>query len=972
MENLPGLTGDRRRLIEEHLPRVPLPTQATTLLTRWAEGPGLPVAPRELLHLLYLAGTSEALTLSLLRRPRDLRALSRDCASAGILGPSGLEEALGRFILAARDPSPEARFAAFRMLQTARIILGEVLGSLSLEQVTGELSALADAILRRAFAETYQPLRERLGVPLRRGGDGRPAPCGLAVFALGKLGGNELNYSSDVDLVFFYEEEGATDRGEENHRFFSAWVREACALLTRPTPDGPALRVDPNLRPRGRDGEFTLSFSAAVAYYRDWAEQWERQAWMRARPCAADLAAGGRFLARMEEVLFKPYAFSGIAYQNREARRKTLSRLRASRGEDARRDIKEGPGGIRDVEFAVQALQLAHGQTDRWVRGPNTPQALARLSQKGHLTEPERAALARAYTILRRAEHWSQVQGMRQAHDLPEDDEGWTGLARYVGAEDPGALRATLKTLRAETTRLFDRICARLERASSEEDAAEGLLGPEGLRAALEGAGVQEPHRAGALLGELYRALEPYLTTPRRRNHFLRIHYSLQRELAGRPGTHAGLLALHRLLPTLQENPSLLTLALDHPRLPRLVFWLAARSEVLLERMQQWPELLKKLTYRDLQSIEGDLSPFFPPADPDTMRRAQKEVFFLTGARALLMGEEPVWVQWRLTDVAGFLLGNVFARACEETESVSGLSRGLLSHSVCLLALGRMGTREMLPRSDLDLVPVKVGPWILPDDPERSAAVETALVRRLLDGLTAVTRHGALYPVDLRLKPYGTAGPLLVPADSLGAYFLNRADSWERVAWLKARPVAGDSSLGAGAVRDARAAIFSRGLDGADLQRLEDLRGRLAESDGTLEGMVKFSRGGLMTADLLLLAAQARARLDAGPLPRPELLRRLVDAGAIPDEGSPEIAAAVRFQEALLVRLRLKFLRAPDRRRAAEVLAVFDEEGTAGLLGGGFGPVPPGGFPLAEHWEHHRAVLREAWDRFRDTDEPFC
>jgi glutamate-ammonia-ligase adenylyltransferase len=276
-----------------------------------------------------------------------------------------------------------------------------------------------------------------------------------------------------------------------------------------------------------------------------------------------------------------------------------------------------------------------------------------------------------------------------------------------------------------------------------------------------------------------------------------------------------------------------------------------------------------------------------------------------------------------------------------------------------------MGTREMLPRSDLDLVPVKAGPWILPDDPERSAAVETALVRRLLDGLTAVTRHGALYPVDLRLKPYGTAGPLLVPADSLGAYFRDRADSWERVAWLKARPVAGDASLGATAVRDARAAIFSKGLDGADLARLEELRGRLAEAERSLEGSVKFSRGGLMTADLLLLAAQARARLDAGPLPRPELLKRLVEAGALPDGGSPEIASAVRFQEALLVRLRLKFLRAPDRRRASEVLAALDEEGTAGLLGGGFGAAPSGALPLAEHWEHHRGVLKEAWDRFR-------
>jgi glutamate-ammonia-ligase adenylyltransferase len=937
------------------------------LLQRWAEGPGLPGEPQAFLHLLYLAGTSEALTLSLQRRPHLLRPLSKEVSAPAVLGPKGMEEALGRFILQVRGDTPQARLAAFRMYQSARILLRETLGTMTLDQATGEVSALADALIRRAFQEVFQPLRERLGLPMRAGQDGRPAPCGLAVFALGKLGGGELNYASDVDLVFFYEEEGATDRGVENQRFFNAWVRDACALLTRPTPDGPALKVDPNLRPRGRDGELTLAFPAALAYYREWADLWERQAWTRARSCAGDLAAGGRFLRSLEDVLYKPYAFSGIAFQNRETRRKSLARLRSARGDGAVRDVKEGPGGIRDVEFAVQALQLAHGQVDRWVRGANTPLALARLAQKGHLTEAERATLGRAYGLLRKAEHWAQVQGMRQGHDLPEGEAGWQGLARYAGLAGPEAARGELAAARAEASRIFDLVCARLERASAEEDEAERLLEPRGLLNSLAAAGVPEAQRAAPLLSEIYRALEPHLTTPRRRNQFLRIHYSLQRELASRPGTHAGLMALHRLLPALQEEEGLLTLALDHPRLPRLVYWLAARSEVLLERMQQWPHLLKLLTFNDLRVLSGRVDALGAQETPDALRRAQKEALFLTGSRALLLAEGATWSHARFTEIAQRVLDRVFGNLCGELGPAFGLEGGVLESRVALLALGRFGTREMLPRSDLDLVIVKRGPWVLPESPERSAALEGTLVRRLADALTAVTRHGALYPVDLRLRPYGTGGPLLANSDSLAHYFAEIADAWERVAWLKARHAAGETALAESCVREVRQILFARGLSAADAGRLEELRDRLAASDDSLEGALKFGRGGLMTADLLLLGAQIRSRLDVGPCPRPKLLRIMGGEGVFGEGESTALAAALRFQESLLLRLRLKFLRSPDGRRAGEVLTAIGEEGALGLAGGSPGPAREAKVELSPLWDLHRDALETSWRAFRES-----
>ncbi|OYW07128.1 MAG: hypothetical protein B7X11_00470, partial [Acidobacteria bacterium 37-65-4] len=389
---------------------------------RWFDTAASPVGESAFLHLLYLAGTSEALFLALLRHPGQLDGLSRQVGAVDGLGAEGMDEALARFLLLGRWPSPASVLAAFRALQTARILLQDVLGILPFASVTRELSSLADVLIQHSLALTYQPLRESLGLPMAMTPEGRPAPCGMALFALGKLGARELNYASDVDLIAIYGAEGTTDLGRPNGAFFNAWVQAAVSLMTTVTPDGPCLRVDMNLRPRGRDGELTLSADSALAYYREWADLWERQAWIKARPCAGDLDLGARFLRQMEPVIYQPYSWTGIAKQVRRMRQMGEAKL----GPGAEADVKEGPGGIRDAEFAVQALQLAHGPQDRWVREPHTLLALSKLAQKGVVSTARQAAFAQHYTLLRRAEHWAQVQQMRQVHRMPAGAQAWT------------------------------------------------------------------------------------------------------------------------------------------------------------------------------------------------------------------------------------------------------------------------------------------------------------------------------------------------------------------------------------------------------------------------------------------------------------------------------------------------------------------------------------------------------------------
>ncbi len=968
----PFLDEPQVRLIRVHLERLPRPRQAANLLARWAQDPGLPAEPSPFLHLLYLASLSEALFFSLHRRTRLLRSLDLDIRAAVPLGIPGMEEGLARFILQERQGEIESKLAAFRAFQTSRILVQETLGVLSFEETVQELSALADVLISRAFMETHQPLREELGLPLMAAPDGRRVACNLAVFALGKHGGGELNYSSDVDLVYFFEKEGTTDRGTKNAAFFGEWIRSAPPLLNQPTPDGPSLRIDSNLRPRGRDGELTLSFDAALAYYGEWADAWERQAWIKARPCAGNLEAGRRFLVNLQRIVYRPYAFSGIASQNRKMRKQAEQKLESRRPGEAGQDIKEGHGAIRDVEFAVQALQMAHGQKDRWIREPGTLLAMAKLGQKGHLLEGEQGELSRAYILLRRAEHWSQFGGMRQCHTLPQSGEEWEAMARYLGFSSADVAQDTIRGTREAILGLFNEVLSRLSKSGDEVDEVDRLLSSAGMRDVLERGRLPDPDRAMPLLSAIYRSFEPHLTNAKRRENFLRIHYSLQREFAEVQFPYLGLQGLYRLIPTLQTDSALFRRILDRPRPVRLLFRLAAQSEPLFEMIQRWPYLVTSLSYEDLRNVARKVAGLARADSLEELRKRQKEALFLLGVRTLWMKDDLNWAHRQYSKAATAVLRRVFELVSGEIEEGEGLERGLLGDRLCLIGLGRFGLREMHPRSDLDLVLLKGTPWLLEDDADRSARLEDRVLKRLAGALTEVTRYGALYPVDFALRPYGNSGPLVPAADALEAYFKGPAELWERIAWLKARPVAGNLEVGRSALERVWEASFERGIPPEKVRRLSELRDRLHEQDRSVEGEVKFAPGGLMELDFLLLCLQIRHRILPRPGGTPELLNRIrAGAGLDPDlVGS--LYRARLFQDGLLFRIRRRYLRPPHIHNVAGVLETLSRPILTSM--DELGPEPQytqEGFPQADRdeltrtWRDHQRAVGEGWELFR-------
>ncbi len=349
------------------------------------------------------------------------------------------------------QPPPPVLLARFRRRQLLRILLRDVLGLAALADITGELSNLADAILDLAYRRIREQLTARHGEPMFEAPDGQRRACGFAVIALGKLGGQELNYSSDVDLMFVYSGNGETAGPDvvTNKEFFKKVANQYTEWLSTYTADGSCYRVDLRLRPDGRLGEVCISLDGARRYYQDRARDWEKQMLIKARVCAGDLALGRELLEFVEPLIYASTLDFRAVEAVSEARERISEKLAAKRAH-AGVDIKLTPGGIRDIEFLVQCLQRLHGGRETWVRHGGTLFALSRVYDKNLLSSGEYARLASAYQFLRHIEHRLQFYDDRQTHTLPTNPEELEVLARKMPAESGEPLTAESLEVRLE------------------------------------------------------------------------------------------------------------------------------------------------------------------------------------------------------------------------------------------------------------------------------------------------------------------------------------------------------------------------------------------------------------------------------------------------------------------------------------------------------------------------------------------
>jgi [glutamine synthetase] adenylyltransferase / [glutamine synthetase]-adenylyl-L-tyrosine phosphorylase len=746
----------------------------------------------------------------------------------------------------------------WKRLELLRIAARDLLGFDDLVAVGQSLAALADGVLQAAC----------------RLADARD----LAVVSMGKLGGNELNYASDVDVLFVASN---PEPGERQARAVMEIARTC-------------FRVDADLRPEGRDGPLVRSLESYLSYWDRWAQTWEFQALLKARPVAGDAELGAAFFAAAQERVW------GRAFDADDLRSVRTMKARAE-GELARRhlterEVKRGRGGIRDVEFAVQLLQLVHGRHDPGIRSPSTLTALADLADAGYVSTDDATSLAASYRFLRAVEHRLQLVDEQQVHAIPADHAAVTRLARVMGYRDSpegdaaSLLTAELRQNQATVRSIYERLFFRplLEAFAIVPGTGGGALSIEAAQTRLAAFGFADVERTRVALRELAGGLT---RSSRLMQQMLPL---LLGWLSESPDPDLGLLGLRRLSSNEQRTTELVTAFRESPEIARRLCVLLGTSRLFAETFEHNPDEL--LSLGDPEGLAARAAKELAAAAASAVewrtdhleqrrglyRYRQREELRIAARDVLGLDDEE--------DAIAVTGGQLTALA--EAAIAASLDAVAPPVPFAVVAMGRFGGAELSYASDLDVLFVYEGSTAA----DFAKAEETA--ESLLEFLAGRTPSPRIYTVDLGLRPEGKQGPLARSLDGYCAYYDRWALMWERQALLRARPVAGDPDVGRRFMEVVEPHVW-RPLTDDDVREVRRMKARIERerlpAGDDPQFHLKLGRGSLsdieFTAQLLQLqhgvpATGTMAALDA-----------LAAAGALDPDDHATLAAAYRFCE---------------------------------------------------------------------------
>jgi [glutamine synthetase] adenylyltransferase / [glutamine synthetase]-adenylyl-L-tyrosine phosphorylase len=736
----------------------------------------------------------------------------------------------------------------WKRLEQLRIMARDLLGLDDLETTTAALAELATAVLRAAV---------RIA-----GADG----AHIAVIGMGKLGGRELNYASDVDVLFV--------EGDARQARSVLDVARRC------------FRVDANLRPEGRDGALTRSIESYTTYWDRWAQPWEFQALLKAVPVAGDPEVGRRWASAASSALWGR-RFDADDLRSLRALKERAETDVVRRGL-AEREVKRAPGGIRDIEFAVQVLQLVHGRTDPDLRSPTTLTALAEMRAAGYVAPDDADGLADAYRFLRRVEHALQIEDDQQTHTLPTDRDHRRRVARvlgYRGTPESGATDAFDRDL-ARKRNVVRRVHERLYfRPLLDAFAGAGRMSPDAAATALASFGFADADRTRAAVRELTRGLT---RSSRMMQQLLPLVLDW---LSTSPDPDLGLLGLRKLASGEQRTMELANAFRDSPEVARRLCQLLGTSGLLGDVLAANPDLIVRL------------------ADVDRLQTLDHRALVDSAERALdwrtdVDDRQQALRRWRGRHLVGVAARDVFGAADVVTvgADLGALAEASVAAAVASLepkvpfavvALGRFAGGELSYASDLDVLFVHDGST--PADHEEGLRVAAGL-RRFLAGPTPAQR---IYVVDSDLRPEGRQGALSRTIDGYAAYYDRWALTWERQAMARARPVAGDPDLGARFLELLDRAVWGHPFTVEDEREVRRMKARIERErippGEDPEFHLKLGRGSLsdveFTVQLLQMRTGTRAPSTIGALDR------LSSAEVVSGEDGDILRAAYRFCE---------------------------------------------------------------------------
>ena len=803
------------------------------------------------------------------------------------------------------------RLRRWRAACSTRLVWRDVHGLDDVDATLAGASRIAEQALQAGTAALSASLATRHGVV--RAADGTAQS--LVVFGLGKLGGRELNFSSDVDLVYAYPEPGTSDgaRPLDAEAWFTRLGQRLAQLLGEVTADGFSHRVDLRLRPFGASGRLALAFGAMEQYFQREGRDWERYAWIKARPVAGDTAAGARLLDALRPFVYRRYLDYGALDGLREMKAMIAAEVQRRELAD---DLKLGPGGIREIEFFVQALQLIRAGREPALRGTALLPALSALAAAGHVAPATAERLAAAYRFLRRVENRVQMLADQQVHALPDDPLARARVARGLGHPDAAALDAELDAHRAVVAAEFGGL---LEARRRRPAPASALLQywralPDGGDAAvLADAGFADAEAQDAALRDFARSPAVRALSGRGRQRLDAVLPELLAAAARSDAPDASLPRGLALLQAIARRTSYLALLEEQPAaLARLVD-VTARSALLSERLAAHPLLLDELLdsraagavpdEAAIVAMVADAAAASPDGDTEATLVALTELRQAIGFRIALalLGQRlpPVDAAARLATLAEAITGVALGLARSDVAAAHGVVPGA---GLAVIGYGSLGGRELGFGSDLDLVFLHdaaadaVSDGARPLDAGRGFA---RVAQKLVGLMGLVSAAGKLYEVDVRLRPDGAKGMLVSSLDSFDDYQRDRAWTWERQALVRARPVAGDAGVAA-KFEAVRARTLARGGDAAAIR--EDVIAMRRRMRGELDRSrpsrfdLKQGEGGLVDLEFLLQAQvlQHAATTPALLAPRdtPALLRAIAAAGTLPAGTVDALAAA--------------------------------------------------------------------------------
>jgi [glutamine synthetase] adenylyltransferase / [glutamine synthetase]-adenylyl-L-tyrosine phosphorylase len=774
--------------------------------------------------------------------------------------------------------------------------IADLSGAWDLTKVTRVLSDFADSALDAAIAAAFA---ERVpGAPVQ----------GFAVIALGKHGGRELNYSSDIDPIFIYDPKTLPKREREDVADSAVRIgRRIIELLNARDENGYVFRVDMRLRPTPEVTPISLPVEAAISYYESSALAWEQAAFIRARAAAGDRTLGNYFLKSIQPFIWRRSLDFGQLANIRAMSGQIRDHYHQGQELGLGYDLKRGRGGIRECEFYAQAHQLIHGGREPALRVADTRAALAMLAEAGRIAGPDAVALSDSYALLRTIEHRLQMVDDRQTHQLPDDVEALDRAARLHGLSDGAALIALLKPLVGQVGAIYDGLAG--------EDRAEDRLADDGLplEDQLSAMGYAEPSAVTARLARWRSGQLRAIRSDSARDAFELVLPKIMGALSKAPDPDRALARFDNVLEALPSAINFFHLLGARPGLLNLLADVLSYAPTLAEALARRSELLDGLIDASALELPANIDALVMELDArigdqdyerllDTVRAFVGEKRFAFGVQLIEGRQDPLAVSLAYSQLAEVAVRKLTAATITEFEQVHGT---LADSELVILALGRLGGQALTHASDLDLILLFTGEHMGESNGRRPLGATqyfNRLAQRVVGALSVQTATGALYEVDTRLRPSGAQGMLCVSLNSFAQYQRDEAWTWEHMALTRARVVYGPAADADAIVAD----VLNATRDPKKLRKdIVDMRSEMAghkPPEGPLD--IKLCSGGLVDAEFCIHALQLENRAAFHPQ-LATAAQALIDTGLLPTAFGEAQALLTR----LLVLLRLV---APD------------------------------------------------------------